>query len=168
MSNEEFMQWKAKLVELTPEQKQQVILSLSTFGTGGGAQKDVEGDWLYTGIVDAFMEKNLVSTASLYSLQKTKGYRSYLDCADKVRRDLVKILGTSSRTRARSTLAYLAGIALVNYCDLRRIPLSASVVLRNTCHIIEAIEEQFPGYIRANMFTFVLQQTERARNGQHR
>lgn len=160
INEDEFNKWKSKLNMLSEEQVRIVFHSLKTLGkqepVSKDTQIDTEGDWLYDGLVQACIERNLLSSASKFALTKSRGYPKYCEHAKKARKVLIDILGDDKRSNSRAMLAQLAGAALINYCEKHRFPMFASTVISQVYRVREAIEEQFPGYIQSNMFLFVL------------
>lgn len=165
MNEHEFTIWKSKLRELTPDQRNATLGSLKYLGaiavkeeTSGG-----EDDWLLKGIFIALKKNGLMAKSTLVSLRRGRAMKQYKEAAPILLETLSPI---ASSTSAQSTLAYLCGIALIEWCrkycfvkvedKFVQSPMSAQLILANSSKLIEALEDQFPGYIQANMFHMVV------------
>jgi hypothetical protein len=172
MKENEFLKWKAALPQLTPEQVTQVLTSLKSLGKIGAVTLDnsamgVEDDWLFQGIVMALRKHGLASASGLVGLRRSKAFKQYYVASIDMRKQLAKLIPDgNNKSQARQSLAYLVGVCLIDWCKKRRvvptkkgfkdIPVSAQYILSQTSHILEALDDQFPGYRAANMFHLVV------------
>lgn len=162
MTDTDYLEWASHIRELDQEQVQQTYKRLKLLGNKDDTkteQTDIETDWLYEGLIQAFINEGMLSSTSAKSLAYTKGYKAFIKCSKELRDQLENILGNTNKRSTRNTIAYLSGCALIEYCKKLKVPRQASVILLNSFKLMDAIEDQYPGYIRANMFLFVLNKT---------
>lgn len=160
----DFPVWKSRLSELSEDQVTELLQSLKLlnklpnkpFLKQTGFRE--ESDWLFDGIYLALKRAGWVSDSTRYRLLSTKSYGIYKRDAPAVMKQLEKLLPEGpGQHRAKTTLAYLVGNALVLWVKRRKkMPQKATTVVKFVTRAVEAIEGQFPGYIAANLFHLVI------------
>lgn len=182
MNKQDFLIWKSRLIELSHEQASTVVQSLSALGFKDKAlEETIHDDWLLQGMLLAFKKHGYISSAGMFALRKSRGYKKYLGLKEVLQKDLLTLTGNGRTLSRRDTLAYVVGVAMIQWCkkhcvypvrdaetkkliSFREQALSVSIILSHVQHSRQALEEQFPGYIDAGMFSIVL---EGMTNGKH-
>jgi hypothetical protein len=141
---------------------------LDRVGKGASSARDssITDDWLFFGI-SAYLKKSgqlSGSQSAVYLLEKRKGYKTYREkrpSLDAYFADIDKQLTTVSAHKIR--LAILCADALADLLTKRGV-FSVNAMLTQIDKIPEALERMFPGYLRAGLMAFILEQEE-ASNG---
>ena len=177
MKHSEFLKWKAQIVNLSDEQRAQAMSSLKMLGVKEATEEQaVETDWFTKGLFIA-MQKNMGFTKQEeYRLLKSKIYKEYLPRVPEITKTLNTLIDKESNTR--SSLAYLAGLALIKWCTLvpegrdwfkedgnwKQRPITPERIIQRAHQVMRALDYQFPGYIQANMFGMVFESLQPKRS----
>lgn len=169
MNKQEFLVWKAGLIQLTSEQKKALNDSMKTLGMQSDKSEVENEDWLIKGLLVA-LRKHGASHYYVSTIEKSISFKRYKSSAPKLLKKLSKIAGPS--TSSQSTLAYLCGVALIRWCERHCAypvkdkttgetawvskPMTAKLIMENAKNIFLALEEQFPGYLAANMLPMII------------
>lgn len=153
MNPEQFRRWSAKATDLTEAQKQDMRARLNGLSNGHASPAS---DWLFDGICDSLKSHGLLSDLGKRLLMQGRAYKSYCKHTPGLQSELLKLLGNKPSRHMRTVLAQLSGDCLIAWCKYRVGSVSAAIVLVNTAHIMEALNNAFPGYIAAGMFHVAL------------
>lgn len=158
MKLEEFLEWKSKIPDLTPDQVMVTLASLKQLNPNlrTESEPDPQDDWFLNGLFLAMRKNGLIRRSGIIALRRSKAMMAYNRNAAAVKRDLESLLGKNRKGIAQMSLAYLAGVSLIIWCKKNAQVVSAAIVLKNIAHTMEAIEDQFPGYIDSKLFHMVL------------
>lgn len=159
MKNQDYIEWRAKVVELNPDQVKDLRCRLQPFGENQTTTIDFTDDWLFTGLFEELCKKGLASKISRRAILRSRGYKAYQRWAPGLMDELDRLLAPTKQKRmARTVLSLLVGQCLVHYTR-KKVPgmLTASKVLMQAEHIMEALNDSFPGYITPGLFQHIIQ-----------
>lgn len=168
MDTKDYEQWRTHIHELDPAQLRDLKarvserLANSSLLTKTIIKERVQQDWLLAGIAARCRSKGVpirgygqLTPTNLAVVMRCSGYKVYSGVADKIKRDLDRLVPNC--TRERPALAAVVTDALIAWCKDQGKFISASNVLKHSGATIEALGLCFPGYVQAGLFGIVLQ-----------
>lgn len=135
---------------------------LSQQGPSIEAEQKLETDWLFTGLVDYMVGRGVVAKRHAeLSLSRRRSFKTY----QAKRADLSEYLAALEQqaktyTRHRVLLGHLCASSMAILLEQRAI-FSVSAMLTQIDKLPEAIDAQFPGYLSAGLFQYVLDIAEK-------
>ena len=154
----------ALIPKLGPAELAEVQAALKFNGAMQGASDApllMSSDWVLNGIATYLIRRGLIEAqGALWGLKKRDAYKAYIHKLAPVAAFLARLEGqVKTHTRHRPQLAAICATALADWLEKRSI-FSVSTMLSQIDKLPEALDEAYPGYVKAGLFSFVLRGRE--------
>ena len=149
-------------------------------------------DWFTKGLIVALQRNLALSKAEEIKLRRGKVFKDYQKHVPEILKQLNTLLPKNTTqikgslgdlypniSNAKTSLAYMAGQALLKWCydspewykqdnEWKMKPVTPQRVFSEAHKVIRALDNQFPGYIQANLFGLVFSAIKGDKNGKIR
>lgn len=167
MNDQDFLEWKAKLVLLTTEQLDIVLGSISLLKRGiksttsklrKSESTSDPGDWFLIGVTAYLKDKGLLH--SMYPVISFKARKRYEEMGGGVRKDIHKLFRVQLKeiptSNQKMSIGLMVAECLAEWLKKRKIPISINTMVTHCHRSIEAIEESYPGYISSGLLPAII------------
>lgn len=158
MKDEDFQIYCTQLILLNEQQLNALVDRINLLGGKGTAttEPDFSEDWLLPGIIEAMKARRVFSVLSKAALYRSKAFKVYRKSSKAIMKELERVMRIPLNSPLKASVAYAVGGALISWCKKRGMVGNSSSILMNAIHAIDALEEQFPGYMENNALYLVI------------
>lgn len=118
-------------------------------GAPGTVRPSRRDDWLLDGLLHELRKQGLLPSTSTPPINRVSP--GYAAAAEAVREELSRAFNPALRPPEAVALGRLVASALVSYLRRREITASPRTLLNNVDKALVAVDESFPGYLRAGL-----------------